>query len=127
MRFELGTAPAPGEIARAVLLMTVDADGSPRVAVLSSSEIAAPDDRRLRIELRADSATCANARARDKAAVWYVLDGAAYTVKGSVSAPRDGAKQGHTAFEQTVESVWMDFEAGAPMAGGPTYRAPARD
>ena len=37
LRFELGKAPAPAEPARAVLLATVDDDGSPRIAILSTA------------------------------------------------------------------------------------------
>jgi pyridoxine/pyridoxamine 5'-phosphate oxidase len=124
LRFELGLPPEPGAAARAVLLATVDEDGSPRIAVLSTSEIQAPDESRLHFELHAESATCKNVAARCKAAVWYVLDAAAYTVKGSTAASSAAAKDGWRAFDLAVESVWQDFEAGAPMIGGPTYRAP---
>ena len=125
LRFELGVPPKPGEIARAVLVATVDDDGSPRIAVISTAECIVTNERRLRIELRSGSATCANLSARRKAALWYVLDGAAYTLKGNATAAQSAADDGWRGFDVELESVWRDFEQHAPMVNGPAYRAAA--
>jgi hypothetical protein len=127
LRFELGARPPAGENARAVLLATVDVDGTPRVAILSTAEIGASDARTLRLELRGGTATCANVVERKKVAVWYVLDAAAYTIKGTATPSERTAEDGWCAFDIVVEAVWQDFEPGAPMVSGPTYRVPHGD
>jgi hypothetical protein len=127
LRFEFGTPPFPGAPSHAVLLATVDEGGSPRIAVLSTAEIVAADDRRLRVKLRAGSSSLANVAVRGKAAIWCVLDAAAYTIKGTARSTSDPSDQGWQAVDFEVESVWRDFEESAPMIGGPTYRAPAAE
>ena len=127
LRFDFGAPSVAGATARAVLLGSVDEDGSVRFCVLSSAEIDAPDDRLLRIALAKDSATCANLAQRGSASLWCVLDAAAYTVKGrakQTAAPDDPERH---SFEIAVESVWRDFRPDAPMIAGPTYREPAED
>jgi hypothetical protein len=123
LRFEFGKTDVPGTPAQACLLTTIDADGSPRVAVLELREVGAPDERTVVVRSRDGSTTCANLRERKRAALWCVLDGAAYTVKGKV-APQEGeTAAGWSRFVISIDSVWMDFEPSAPMIGGPTYRA----
>ena len=125
LSFDLGKPAVPGEAAHAVLLATVDEDGSPRIAVLSPEEVVAPDDAHVVLDVRADGVTASNLAARRKAALWCVLDGAAYAIRGS--ATMKGASQdGRGVFSVEIESVLCDFEASAPMIGGPTYRAPHR-
>ena len=125
LRFEFGSPPTPGGPSSAVLLVTVDEDGAPRIAVLSTSEVEAADERMLCVDLHAGSASAANMASRGKAAIWYVLDAAAYTIKGSARPSSRPCEEGWSAFDVEVESVWRDFEEGAPMIAGPTYRAPA--
>jgi len=124
LRFELGQAPARGETARAVLLVTVCADGSPRVAVLSPAEIKAVGDKILHIEVRAGSTTAANLERDSKALVWCVLDAAAYSVSGTCSTSTESrGADGSVAFEPSVQDVYRDFEPESPMIAPPTYRA----
>lgn len=127
LRFEFGTPPVPGAPAHAALLATVDEDGSPRIAVLSTAQITAPDERRLLIRLHAGSSSSVNVAARGRAAIWCVLDAAAYTIKGTARASSDPSDEGWLAIDLEVQSVWRDFQEGAPMIGGPTYRAAAAD
>ncbi|HEY5094170.1 MAG TPA: hypothetical protein VII69_03530 [Candidatus Eremiobacteraceae bacterium] len=125
MRFELGQAPVRGETARAVLLVTVCADGAPRVAVLSPAEIKVVGDKVLHIEVRAGSTTAANLERKSKALVWCVLDAAAYSVSGTCSTStvsRDDPSR--VAFELAVQDVYRDFEPESPMIAPPTYRVP---
>src|SRR5579859_4907340 len=87
LRFEFGPPPVAGEPAKAVILGSIDADGSIRFAVLSTAELSPVDDKRLTIALAADSTTCSNLTQRNAMSLWYVLDAAAYTVKGRVTKP----------------------------------------
>jgi hypothetical protein len=121
LRFELG-AQAPQDIGRAALLATVDEDGSPRIAVLSCTEVSAPDDERLMVEVRSGTTTCGNLEAQRKAALWCVLDAAAYTVKGAVKPAEGPAQDGWRRFILQIESVWRDFQSSAPMISGPIFR-----
>ena len=125
LRFELGQAPAAGATARAVLLVTVCADGAPRVAVLSPAEVKVVGDKLLHLQVRAGSTTAANLERKSKALVWCVLDAAAYSVSGScsTSAARSDDPE-RAAFELSVQDVYRDFEPQAPMIAPPTYRVP---
>jgi len=127
LRFEFGVLSVAGGAARAVLLGSLDEDGSVRFCVLSTAEIEAPDDRRLRIALAKDSATRGNLTQRGAASLWCVLDGAAYTVKGRAKQSAAADDPERHSFEIEVESVWRDFRPDAPMIAGPTYRVPAED
>lgn len=127
VRFEFGLPPSAGQAAKAVLLGSIDEDGSVRFAVLSTAEISAVDDKRLSITLAADSTTCSNLTQRKDVSLWYVLDAAAYTIKGKTTNTTSTARDGRSTFEVDVESVWRDFRPEAPMMSGPTYRAPRED
>ncbi len=128
LQFELGAHPTGGA-PKAVLLLTTDADGHSRVAVLGAPELHVKDASHLEFTVHADSATSANLTRSGTAALWYVLDAAAYCIRGNVGGPKDpplrhADSNGHElqSFELTVVSVLMDFQANAPMVSGPTYR-----
>jgi hypothetical protein len=126
LRFELGQAPVPGEIARAVLLVTVGDDAAPRVAVLSPAEVRAAGDRLIRVVVRSRSTTAANLRRGASALLWCVLDAAAYSVCGTCSTPSvESNDPEFAAFDLTVRDVYRDFQADAPMVAPPTYRTPS--
>ena len=127
VRFEFGLPAAAGEPAKAVLLGSIDEDGSIRFAVLSTAEISAPDDKRLSIALAADSTTSSNLTRRKAVSLWYVLDAAAYTIKGRMTNAATETRDGRSVFEVEVESVWRDFRPDAPMTCGPMYRVPHED
>ena len=122
LRFDLNQKPAHGATAAAVLLATVDDDGTPRIAILSPGEIEAPDDAQLLIDIGAESTTCKNLNERGAAAIWCVLDAAAYTIKGRVTEIDDGHRPNFRRVKFSVVSVWMDFDAAGPLVSGPTYR-----
>jgi len=124
LRFEFGLPPGAGEPAKAVILGSIDEDGSIRFAVLSMAEILPIDDKRLSVALAAESTTCLNLTQRKAMSLWYVLDAAAYTIKGRMTKPGSAAHDGRTMFEVEIESVWRDFRPDAPMTCGPMYRAP---
>lgn len=122
MRFEFGVPPVEGQPCRAVVLASHDADGSVRFAVLAAEEIEVRDDKHLRFALATDSATTGNLRTRSHVSLWYVLDAAAYTVKGKASVDASPARDGRAAFDIEIESVWRDFRPDAPMTSGATYK-----
>src|ERR1700736_3952681 len=62
LRFEMGAEAAPGEPARAYLLVTAGDDVAPRVAVLARTEVAARDERRVTVSVRAGTTTEKNLR-----------------------------------------------------------------
>jgi len=127
VRFEFGLAPGSGEPAKAVILGSLDEDGSIRFAVLSTAEISPIDDKRLSIALAADGTTCSNLTQRKAVSLWYVLDAAAYTIRGRMTKAGSAVNDGRSIFEVEIESVWRDFRPDAPMTCGPMYRAPHAD
>lgn len=127
VRFEFGLTPVAGEPAKAVILSSIDEDGTIRFAVLSTAEISPIDDKRLSIALASDSTTCSNLGRRKAVSLWYVLDAAAYTIKGRTTDAGTDAYDGRSRFEVQIESVWRDFRPDAPMTCGPMYRAPNAD
>jgi hypothetical protein len=100
VRFEFGLPPGAGEQAKAVILGSIDEDGSIRFALLSTAEISSIDDKHLGIALAAD---------------------------GRLTKPRGATHDGRSMFEVEIESVWRDFRPDAPMTCGPMYRAPQAD
>ncbi len=122
LRFELGAHPT-GEAAKAILLLTADADGTPRVAVLAAPELTVRDAEHVGFRLHAASSACANVRRTGRAALWHVLDAAAYCIRGTiVKTPMKTADPEFETFELTVTSVLRDFHPTAPMISGPTYK-----
>jgi hypothetical protein len=122
LRFELGNIEQY-QHANAALLISVDEDGFPRVAVVPASAVAAPDERTLHVSLHAGSTTSKNLRARGQAVLWSVLDAAAYSVRASVK-PRELAHDDpawHT-YELQVVAVLRDFQPDAPLVSGPAYK-----
>ena len=122
LRFELGAHPT-GDAAKAVLLLTSDADGAARVAVLASSELSVRDASHIGLRLHARSKACANVKHSGQGALWCVLDAAAYCIRGTISkAPAKIADTEFESFELTITSVLRDFQPNSPMISGPTYR-----
>lgn len=115
LRFELGTEQGADHLWRAVLLVTTDDDGSPRVAVFSYAEVSALDECRISIAPNEGARTHHNLAAGRDATLWCVLDSAAYSLRGAVSGSGNG-------FELSVKEVLRDFYAEAPMMSGPMYR-----
>ena len=127
VRREFGLRPGSGGAANAVILGTIDEDGSIRFAVLSRAETSAIDDKRLSIALAAESTTCSNLTQRNVMSLWYVHDAAAYTIKGRMTKAGSAVHDERSTFEVEIESVWRDFRLDAPMTSGPMYRAPHAD
>ena len=116
LRFEFGSEQGSDKLCRAVLLVTADEDGAPRVAVLSYAEVKSLDDRRASVAVNAGTRTHHNCERGSGALLWCVLDGAAYSLRGSMK------NMGDASFELTVEEVLRDFYPDQPMMSGPMYR-----
>ena len=122
LRFELGAHPT-GDAAKAILLLTSDTDGAARVAVLASVELSVRDASHIGLRLHSGSKACTNVKRCGQAALWCVLDAAAYCIRGTiVKAPAKVADAEFESFELTITSVLRDFQSNAPMVSGPTYR-----
>jgi hypothetical protein len=121
LRFEFGAHPIGG-LPKAILLVTTDEDGAPRVAILGAPEMKAHDASHIHFAISTRSSTCANLRRAKKAALWCVLDAAAYCIRGNVAAGPAPSDDEFCTFELTVSSVLMDFRADSPMVSGPTYK-----
>lgn len=122
LRFELGVHPT-GDAAKAILLLSTDVDGALRVAVLAAAELSIRDASHIGLRLHVDSKACANVKRTGQAALWCVLDAAAYCIRGAVAktVPKTADPE-FDCFELTITSVLRDFDPSAPMVSGPTYR-----
>ena len=106
-----------------MLLLTTDADGAQRVVVVAPAELTVRDASHIGFRLHAGSSACANVRQTGKAALWCVLDAAAYCIRGTASkAPVKTADPDFDSFELEITSVLRDFQPNAPMVAGPTYK-----
>lgn len=116
LRFEFGSEQGSDKLCRALLLLTGDEDGAPRVAVLSYAQVSAIDERRVAITVNAGTRTHHNCERGSNALLWCVLDGAAYSLRGSMK------KSAGATFELVIEEVLRDFYPEQPMMSGPMYR-----
>lgn len=120
LRFEMGAAEPRNEPVRAFLLVTIDQDNQPRVAVLAPTEVSAVDERRLTVKVHSKSTTQKNLRRSFSALLWCVLDGAAYSLRGGAKLLKEEAE--FATFEMSVTEVLRDFYPDAPMISGPTFK-----
>lgn len=122
LRFELGAQPS-GETGKAVLFLSSDPSGSHRVAVLAPSQLEVLDAGRIVVRLAATSSTQANVERTGQGALWYVLDAAAYCIRGTTKRlPPNESDNDAAVYELTITSVLRDFDPSGPMVSGPTYR-----
>jgi hypothetical protein len=105
---------------QALILVTVDDAGYPRLAFLSRSEVHVAGPGRLLVALWATSETAANFGGRGKATLLYVHAGVPYSIRltCATSAPLDMADgMSLVVFDSTVEDVRSDEAAYASVAG----------
>ena len=106
-----------GKIGPAYLLLTADADGTPRPCMLSAGEVLALDQRRLRVALWPGTHTVANLERGSGAVFGFVEAGIALYIRGSarsLTLPEGSLCY----FELAVESVESDNHAGMPVTRG---------
>lgn len=104
-------------------LITVDADGAPRVALLSVGEVIATGDRDLALALWPGSRTTANLQRTAQALLAFVDDGAAYRLRLQAHRRPDVlvAGEARAVFDAPVVSVTRDAVPYARLRGGITY------
>jgi hypothetical protein len=109
------------KIGPAHLLLTGDADGTPRPCMLSAGEVLAVDERRLRFALWADSRTTANLADGGRAVFCYAAPGTVLYVRGA-ARPLDAPNADRLrCFELAVDSVEADGHRGFPVASGISF------
>jgi hypothetical protein len=113
----------------AILICTVNADGSPHPAMLSYFEVGAIDRESVRLAVYSNSRTCANMRERRKAALIVVEEGLACYITGdAVELAAAMRTAGYNAkFRLHVRQVVFDepppdLEPGAFITSGVTYK-----
>jgi hypothetical protein len=109
---------------QALILVTVDGAGYPRLAFLSRSEIEVAGSSRLLVALWATSESATNFGGRGKATLFYVHAGVPYSIRLACAAPTpihmaDGTSL--LAFDATVEDVRSDEAAYAAVTGPMTF------
>jgi len=108
-----------------VLLLTVDADGWPRLAMLSAGEVLATGARALRLALWPDSRTTTNLDRSDRATLAAVLDGAGWYLRCTASRQPDLALPGGrrlASFGLTVDETLEDQVPYAELTTGIGFR-----
>jgi hypothetical protein len=105
-------------------LVSVDAHGTPHVALLSAGEVLAVGDHRIHLALYPTSATAANLRNHRQALLSLVLDGANMGHLLTVRSTRAAVVAGRelTLVTTDVTAVWRDEVPYAELTSGTTYR-----
>ena len=118
---------------KVILLATVDEGGWPHLAMLSYFEVIAKDPRTLRLATYNGSRTTRNMRANGKATISIIDERIVYYVKGNVEemtremecAPQN-SKLHFRVEEVLADAANEEFEPGAYVASGVTYKNPGR-
>ncbi len=100
------------------IVMTSDADGSPRPCMLSAGELLALDERTIRMALWPNGRTGANLRRGGRVVICYVGPGLVLYVRGRPRELTPGRDPDIERFEVTVEAVDSDAHEGLPVAHG---------
>ncbi len=118
---------------KVILISSVDNAGRPHPAMLSYLEVVARDRRNLRLATYKDSNTTENMRRNGKATISIIDERIAYYVKGSVaelkremSCARHNSKLNLHVEEVLADEADEEFEPGAYVSSGVTYRNPNR-
>lgn len=104
----------------AFLLVTTDADGSPRISMVSVGELLVRDDRTLRVALWPGTRTAANLARGGTALLGAVSPGSVVYVRVRPSPLVVPAEL--ECFELTATEVRADAHAGMPVTSGITFR-----
>jgi hypothetical protein len=118
-----GDDPA-GAVDVTVLLLTVDPEGWPRVAMLSAGEVLATGSRTLRLALWPESTTTANLTRTGRATLALVEGGAGWYFLCSARRRADLSLPGRclASFELRVEEALEDVVPYAQLTGGISFR-----
>ena len=103
-------------------LLTVDADGWPRVALLSAGEVVAADDAHLRLALWPESRSTANLTRTGRGSLAFVHAGSAFTLRLEASRASDlRGPEPLAVFDGRVKEVRRDEAAYARLRSGITF------
>jgi hypothetical protein len=105
----------------AYLLLTADADGTPRPCMLSAGELLAVDDRRLRFALWKGSRTCENLGRGERILFCHVAPRTVLYLRGPARPLASDAELNLDCFELEVDSVESDDHAGMPVTTGISF------
>ena len=118
---------------KVILIATVDAGSRPHPAMLSYLEVVARDRGNIRLATYKDSNTSGNTRRNGKATISIIDERVAYYIKGSVAeikremvCARHNSKLNLRVEEVLADEVNEEFEPGAYVSSGVTYRNPNR-
>lgn len=106
-------------------LLTVDADGSPRVSLLSAGEVYAPTPDEIRLAMWPKSRSTANVNRAGKATLCVVADGAMFYVRLDVR--ERGSLDKLAYFRSSVEEVHKDVVGYARLTSGMTFELVDRE
>jgi hypothetical protein len=121
----LDGADLAGRQGLTLLLVTTDAEGWPRVAMLSVGDIVALDPRTLHIALWLGSTTAHNLTRSERALVALVAHGSGYNVRVQARRGADldyGAEGRLASFVLRVEEVLEDVANYATLTSGISFR-----
>ncbi|WP_344232753.1 hypothetical protein [Kribbella hippodromi] len=109
---------------QAFVLVSTDADGWPRQAMLSLGEVVALSTRRLGLAVWASSDTASNLSRRGRGVLTFVHGGAAYSVRLTALRGRDVPIEGFAlaTFGAVVEEVRCDVAPYAELVSGVSFR-----
>lgn len=115
------------KVGPAYILLTSDADGTPRPCMLSAGEILATDDRHLRLGLWMGTRTSQNLARRSSAVLVFVEPGVVLYVRGMPRALSADDEQRLARFEMEVTSVESDLHPGMPVTSPVTFESTQMD
>ena len=114
---------------KAIVICTVDANGWPHPAILSYFEVIAKDEHNLRLAIYKSASTVKNIRARSKLTLQIIDHRLACYIKGTaqVLVEEMNSSSQNSKLNVRIEEVLADeaneeFEPGAYITGGITYR-----
>jgi len=118
---------------KVILIATVDNGGRPHPAMLSYLEVGARDRTNIRLATYKESSTTENMRRNGKATISIIDKRVAYYIKGSVvelkremTCARHNSKLNLRVEDVLADAVNEEFEPGAYVSSGVTYRNPNR-
>lgn len=113
-----------------VLLLTIDVDGWPRVAMLSAGEVLAAGPRTVRLALWPASSSTANLTRDGRCTLAMIHGGSGWYVRcAGIRGPDLKTRQGRALafFELTVREVLEDAVAYARLVAGIRFELPDRE
>ncbi len=116
-------AELEAKVGPAYILLTSDADGTPRPCMLSAGEILAIDDRHLRVGLWMGTRTTENLARGSRAVLVFVEPGLVLYVRALPRTLGNAEGERMARFELEVVSVESDLHPGMPVTQAIAFEA----